>query len=921
MSDEAHEAAARMVASMLHARGEMVTMELVSTYADAVAGLPDFADVDLDRVRVARVVTATINVVVPDASALGNDADHIDWLAERRPDISWDFWDRYQQLLQSRKGFPPGVVRRTDDVTDDILGRLEDPEREGAWDRRGLVAGQVQSGKTSNYVGLTCKAADSGYKLIVVLAGIHNSLRSQTQSRLDEGFIGIDSQSRERIGVNLLPGKGDPIVHSLTTSADDGDFKLATANAATMRLGSDPLLVVIKKNATILRNLLEWVTSLNAIEGRDGRPIVEGIPLLLIDDEADSASINTKDKEADPTTINRLIRQILNGFEKVAYVGYTATPFANLYIDEMVDDDVHGRDLFPRSFIVALRPPSNYTGPSDMFGTSAIPELDRARTEGLPLVRRLGDHEEWIPDKHKKELVPGPIPASLQRALKSFLLATAARRSRGQKSHNSMLVHVTRYTAVQGLVYEQVDDWLSKARRELRYEGTDGDLREELHALWADDFEPTTRNMASAGRDFVDPSHASIDWADVASELARTVELLEVRRINGTAKDVLDYANSSRPLNVIAVGGDKLSRGLTLEGLTVSYYLRASKMYDTLMQMGRWFGYRPGYLDLCRLYTTHELASWYSDIAAASEELWSEFEAMAGARETPETFGLRVRSHPDGLLVTASGKMRHGESRSLSYATSLSETVVFPDEAGIPGSSSIDHKPQPPRQDYEHLCEFISSLDDAGHEGLDLDGSTRHASWRGVPARAITEFLKNLTRHPDARRARPDLIAKYVSAAANRGELSDWTVVLVSNTKRDPRKVGTRPVGYTTRARQPGESQGFRIKRILDPTHESLDLTSAERAAALAQTVQQWRERGAAGSEPTEPSGFFARRARSENRGLLLLYPLIPNNAPEPDIPFVGFGISLPGSATAVEVEYMVNNVYAQQEMEFADDA
>jgi hypothetical protein len=278
-----------------------------------------------------------------------------------------------------------------------------------------------------------------------------------------------------------------------------------------------------------------------------------------------------------------------------------------------------------------------------------------------------------------------------------------------------------------------------------------------------------------------------------------------------------------------------------------------------------------------------------------------------------------VRSHPDGLLVTANAKMRNGELRSLSYAASLSETVVFLDEAGSSASSSIDHKAQPPTSDYEALCEFVSALDEAKHEKLKDD--SHHPSWQGVPAQSVVQFLRKLTRHPDARRARADLIATYILAALQRGELSNWTVVLVHNTKRDARNVGTQTVGYTTRARQPGDSRGFRIKRILDPAHESLDLTPRERSAALQRTVNEWKRRGSVGSEPTEPSGRYAREARSESRGLLLLYPLIPKNAPEPDIPFVGFGISLPGSSTALEVDYVVNNVYAQQEMEFAHDS
>ncbi|MEQ8842272.1 MAG: Z1 domain-containing protein [Acidimicrobiales bacterium] len=913
MAADLHDEAARMVASMLNAQEQRVTTELVQQFVDAALTLPQFGAAGLDHERIVRLVKATINVWVPAASVLEDNTDHIDWLALRRAEIEWTFWDRYRLWLESRKGFPTDVVRKTDDVTDNILGRLEDPHREGAWDRRGLVAGQVQSGKTSNYLGLACKAADAGYKLIVVLAGIHNSLRSQTQARLDEGLLGIDSQTRERIGVGALPSQNRPMIHSLTSSADNGDFKLATANAATVRLGSDPIVVVIKKNATILQNFLEWVTSLNAIEGEDGRSIVEGIPMLLIDDEADSASINTKDKEADPTKVNQLIRMVLKGFEKVAYVGYTATPFANLYINEERDHPEYGRDLFPRSFIVALRPPSNYTGPGDVFGASSIPELDRSATEGLPIVRSIADYEGWIPDRHKKELVPGPLPASLTAALRSFVLASTIRRVRGQDTHNSMLVHVTRFTAVQGLVFEQIDDWLSRARNEIRYGGEQTELRDQLKALWEADFAPTTAAIAELHPDRIDPTNLAMTWGDITAELEEAINRIEVRRINGTAKDALDYTSAPNPLNVIAVGGDKLSRGLTLEGLTVSYYLRASKMYDTLMQMGRWFGYRPGYLDLCRLHTTHELIGWYRDIAAASEELWSDFEAMAAAHENPETFGLRVRSHPDGLLVTAANKMRDGEKRSLSYAASLTESVIF------------DAKKERVEKDYKTLSEFVDSLHGGGHAPAGT--AAHHYSWTRVSPEDVADFLENLYNkpiHSSTPRANPSLIANYIRRAASMGELSDWTVVLVNSKGREPRRLANCDVGYTTRSRQDGGEDGvFRIRRLLDPTHECLDLSEQERSYALQRTVEAWIERTAGkGTRPVDPSGTCARRARSKDRGLLLLYPLVPVGQEEPDLlPFVGYGVSLPPSTTAPQIEYIVNNVYAQQEIDFADEA
>src|SRR5262249_42666461 len=165
---------------------------------------------------------------------------------------------------------------------------------------------------------------------------------------------------------------------------------------------------------------------------------------------------------------------------------------------------------------------------------------------------------------------------------------------------------------------------------------------------------------------------------DVAANLPKVASTVTIKLINGSAKDALEYdAARQTGINVIAIGGDKLSRGLTLEGLSVSYYLRASRMYDTLMQMGRWFGYRPGYLDLCRLYTTAELRRWYGAVTAANEELLREFDYMAAIGATPKEFGLRVRNHPDGLLVTARTKLRNARKVYVTFAGTISETIIF----------------------------------------------------------------------------------------------------------------------------------------------------------------------------------------------------------------------------------------------------
>jgi hypothetical protein len=305
----------------------------------------------LDKNRLIRDIESRCEIWRGKATILEEKKNHIAWLPYKKSQVEWKFWRRYERYLMEEKGFSEQSIMTLDDLTDRVLERLEDPMREGSWDCRGMVVGHVQSGKTANYTGLICKAADAGYKLIIVLAGMHKSLRSQTQLRLDQGFLGFDTQLNRafdhenlRIGVGRLPGEEFITVHSLTSSADRGDFNRKVASQVAVVVGgSDPILLVVKKNKSVLQNLINWAVSIRGqMDPISQKKIVHNIPLLVIDDEADNASVNTisipRDENGTPlgdydvSAINGKIRSLLSHFEKSAYVGYTATPFANIFI-------------------------------------------------------------------------------------------------------------------------------------------------------------------------------------------------------------------------------------------------------------------------------------------------------------------------------------------------------------------------------------------------------------------------------------------------------------------------------------------------------------------------------------------------------------------------------------------------------------
>jgi hypothetical protein len=902
--------------------------------AGALAALEKFSPgAEVDIVALRREIEELVTVFVPGETVLEENTNHVPWLPEERASIEWNFWERYRRLLIAEQ-LPVQAVRRLGEITDDVLGRLESPRREGSWDQRGMVVGQVQSGKTANYVGLICKAADAGYRRIVVLTGMHDSLRSQTQRRIDEGFLGFDSRTtlafsegerKGRIGAGALVENAKLLpAFSYTSSLPKGDFNRNRASSVSAQVGSDPVVLVVKKNKTILENLIAWTTAHAIRDPRTGRPIVPAEPLLVIDDEADNASVNTKEveretdetgellRESDPTTINRLIRELLNTFEQSAYVGYTATPFANIFIWEDEPHGTYGEDLFPRSFIVRLPTPSNYVGPAKVFGVAPAGSPDEDDPPALPIVRHVDDHESFIPDKHKKDLEVGPLPRSLREAMAAFVLACAARMARGQvTAHNSMLIHVTRFVDVQAQVVDRVSEELEEMRRRIRLGegGSANTVLARLKLLWERDFEPTSDAFSG------DERGEELPWEEVEPHLLDAVSRIEVRQINGTSADALAYTEHPDGLSVIAVGGDKLSRGLTLEGLSVSYYLRASRMYDTLMQMGRWFGYRPGYLDLCRLYTTSELEGWYRDITVANEELLGEFDAMAAAGGTPRDYGLRVRKHPAGLLITAQAKMRSGKELKLDYSRSGIPTNAF----------SLD--PEEHRANLRLTDGFIRDLDRHGRRRQQPAPRGAHM-FENVPGVDVARFLEGFRTSERARRANGRMLARYISAAVAQGELEGWTVTLLNNRgARRRERIAGLDAGLFERSPKRDRREellvtdAYSIGQILSPPDEWLDLDPAERVAAEENTRRRFEAgeiRTRNGRAP-EIDGTGARHARPATRGLLLLYPLdpvVPREAGldlDLDEPLMGFYVSFPHGTTSVR--YQVNNVYWQLDM------
>jgi len=836
--------------------------------------------------------------------------ENLPWLNEKRAELDFSngFWGRYREYLEIEKNFAPEVINKLDRLTDSILDNLFDPSLKITINKKGLVVGQVQSGKTANYTGLVCKAADSGFKLIIIMAGIHNNLRSQTQLRIDESFLGFDTQYTRAFDQRSIQiGVGDPyfgspiVAHSLTSSIEKGDFTQGAANALGLNFNtSEPIVAVIKKNPHVLRRIHQWLAAQANEDNELGR-VIRNKSLLLIDDEADNASINISNDPERQSSINGWITQILNLFGKNAYVGYTATPFANIFIP--LDD----QNLFPRNFIKNIPAPSNYIGPEKVFGFSPLEE-DEASNTVLPIVNRINDYSGFVPDRHKKDdQLPSSLPESLKRAIRCFIITCAIRRLRGQTNvHNSMLVHVSRFMRWQDHIAELVSNQFIYYRRGI--DQNDTEILNELKLTFEQD-ENGYKSYVSVSQEILDSELKSLDsqiqvhkWSEVLLHLNDAASRIEVKSIHGGSGEALDYFDHKNGLSVIAVGGNKLSRGLTLEGLSISYYLRASRMYDTLMQMGRWFGYRGGYVDLCRLFTSRELNEWFCHITLASEELREEFDYMSDiAGSTPEQYALKIRTSPDGLMISAINKMRNAITVQISWAGRLVESYEFKKDI-----STIDNN-------LRNTEKFISALP------ANFVPKPNAFVWYDIPAEQVINFFEGIQSVENLKKAEPRKIIQFITTQLRNGELTDWRVALMTkpNAKNNSPFVvssNTVSIGQWKRTEDDKNSSEqlyyLRKSHIISPSDEFIDFTDAEKSLAMELTNLHRKKEG----EAMYPNGQIVRNElRDPRKPLLIIYLLDPEESlekyplPKGTNPFVGYAISFPKSNFNAPVSYAVN--------------
>ncbi|WP_082719117.1 Z1 domain-containing protein [Corynebacterium xerosis] len=738
------------------------------------------------------------------------------WYSGTEPgDVRWASLRNYYLHHKNR---PEDQVNSVDTASDVIIAHTPKPTRR-KFQSRGLVVGYIQSGKTTNFTAVAAKAADLGYHLVIVLSGIHNSLRKQTQKRLDSELTDLNTKQWL----------------SLTTPKSDF-YEPTFRGEQALGEGKPAGLMVVKKNAAVLGRLEAW------LDTKAMREHLKNLRVLVIDDEADQASIDTN-------TINGMISRILKLMPRNTYIGYTATPFANVFVDPTNPDD-----FYPRSFILNLPRPEGYFGPEMIFGRPDA-ENDSEDSSGYDMVRIVHSHEVSHLAPASRDDIPTFIPTAegpLEDALNWYFLATAARFARGHDGHSSMLIH----THISTEVHESFRAPLEAFREDLlaRLKSEDNTTFDNLQRQW--DTETQSVPAAEFGLH-------EVPFDQVRDHLLEVVERTRIVLDNYKSKDRLDYSSGASPQLVIAVGANTLSRGLTLEGLVSSVFVRYARAYDTLLQMGRWFGFRNGYEDLPRIWMTEELQNQFRHLAQVEHEMRMDIDRYQEQDLTPLDLAVRIQSHPS-LAITA--KMGAARPAYISFSGHALTTRYF----DVTDPTTL-------RSNIRAASTLASEVTTVGTLLSESSNLGRSLVYDDVPARCVLGFLSSYSTHDSQANMAPELLSEYIREclAARDGYLESWTVAFIAG-NGSPVSLGA--LGEFPSSRRSAETD--------DPTNKRIHTLSNPTDFGLGLGMSRSELRKATGGPKKVASDPRMLTLRSLNhdhcqKGILLIYAIDPISEPE----------------------------------------
>ncbi len=759
------------------------------------------------------------------------------WLTQNRIDeIGWDsdetkaktYRGRYLLYLEKKLGRSKSMINETERSSLEIIKKIGDPKNTDNFFIKGLVVGSVQSGKTSNFNAVVNSSIDVGYKLIIVLSGIMEDLRRQTQIRTEKEVEGKMITQGSFIGVgeenSFGPlGKFDDVKQIVIPTSRNKDFD---RNLKESEFSLNQINILIcKKNTSVLQNLLLW---LNEYLGKNTDK--HDIPFLIIDDEADNASINNLGHKGVEyaNKINGHIRALLALFNRKTYIGYTATPFANILQDwnkkpetkwkvrdsknnSEFEFDQEG-NLFPDDFIELLIPPSNYIGPKNFFETRI--DIDIKKIEPL-LAEPLNDYIEYFPERveilsddsllgvkkynnqrefnsdvnavtrfgtyqdyreatratTKYDTFPIEIPKSLDEAIKCFIVSIAIRLSRRPEliqsklfhPHNTMLIHISRFSDWQcktkKLIIEKID--YIKIRLNNDTLSASDSIFIEFERIWIKYYADAVNNIREYLPENYDDEYLTRKtFLEVRDLLVTAINGIEVKAVNTVEKDVLDYESGEK--KYIVIGGNKLSRGFTLEGLTINYFIRNTNFADTLLQMSRWFGYRPGYLDCCKLFTTSDTFEKFDQCTWTIEELEEEFRKLSNAKKKPKDYATKVLTHPGTLQITRPAILKNAVVEKWSFEDSLIQTTELKITNEIINKSWYEFK----------------NIYKKHKERFEVDTDKKIISLK-TDSEGFFDFLNSQQTFTD--KFLKDELIRFVKLSNQYEKLTNWTIVIKSS--------------------------------------------------------------------------------------------------------------------------------------------
>jgi len=538
-------------------------------------------------------------------------------------------------------------------------------------DKRGLVIGQVQSGKTTIFNGVISAAADMGFNLIIVLSGTLESLRMQTQQRI------------KRDVTDPWQTKNNPPFYFTWISNHNGPGLAVPgkANSTLPELNNQSrrqvAIGVFLKNASVLKKLRAFLTTINPAD-------YSNIRGLVIDDEADQATPNAGVNNDTITAINREIKSLIISDSrypfcpiqgKTSYLGFTATPFANLL------NEAGQQTLYPKDFLYFLRPSGRYFGPWQIFGNPDETEEEETIIP-LDVIRTLAEDDivQTVPQKGKPY---NPIVSpGLEQAIRWFALASAARRVHTPDAWSTMLIHTSSRTLDHVAMFTTVSEYC----RQLQADWTRH--RPKWRELWeAETQRVGLGNLDDAFPDYGRPRPSDYPaWKEVAAQMDQVIKDIKIRVDNSLniGLDRIFYSDESPASEKlqIAIGGNTLSRGLTLEGLVSSYFARnftSQSGYDTLLQMGRWFGFRQGYELLTRLWTTEFLKQGFRDLVIMELNLRKTLQLYLQG-QSPANKAPIIKKMP-AMAITRKSVMGNTVVVEADYSGAAPQTILFHNEA------------------------------------------------------------------------------------------------------------------------------------------------------------------------------------------------------------------------------------------------